>query len=338
MLPGDYIAYRFTGNIATTESGLSEGIFWDFKQNKISDKLLKYYGFEPGLLPETVPTFGIQGHLKKEIAESLGLSSGIPVTYRAGDQPNNAFSLNVLQPGEFAATAGTSGVVYGVTDNLKPDSQSRVNTFLHVNHHMDSFRYGVLLCINGTGILNSWMKHNIMPYDCSYNEMDDLAATIQPGSDGLLVFPFGNGAERVLGNKNVNAQIRELNLNKHSRAHLLRASQEGIVFALIYGIEVMQELGLDLRVIKAAMSNMFLSKIFRDSFASLSKASIEMYNTDGAQGAARGAALGAGFYKNPQEAFHALEMIELVIPEKNGKLLESYEYWKEQLQTILKDY
>lgn len=337
MLPGDYIAYRLTGEITTTTSGLSEGILWDFAKNTLAHPLLDHYAIDAALLPDRVPTFGIQGHLRQEVAAKLGLTPGIPVAYRAGDQPNNAFSLNVLQPGEVAATAGTSGVVYGVTDHQKPDRESRVNTFLHVNHTSPLPRLGTLLCINGTGILNAWMKNNILAQGTSYEDMNSLIETIDPGSDGLLVFPFGNGAERVLGNINLNAQIKGLDFNKHTRAHLLRASQEGIVFAMIYGIEVMQELGLDLKVVRAARANMFLSETFRQTFSTMSGAELELYNADGAQGAARGAALGAGFYKDSQDAFSTLKKVEMIEPQDNPGLQESYARWKSHLRKLLED-
>lgn len=337
MLPGDYIAYRLTGEMATTKSGLSEGIFWDFKKDAISMEVLDHYGIDPAILADSVPTFGIQGTVRKDVAEKLGLKPGIPVTYRAGDQPNNALSLNVLQPGEVAATAGTSGVVYGISEQQEADRLSRVNTFLHVNHSNSAPRLGTLLCINGTGILNSWMKRNILSDRVSYGEMNSMAQKIPAGSEGLMVFPFGNGAERVLGNKNPHAQVIGLDLNKHTRAHLLRASQEGIVYALIYGIEVMQELGLNPTVIRAAMANMFLSKIFRQTFSTLSGSMLEMYNTEGSQGACRGAGIGAGIYKNAKEAFSTLEIIEKVSPEDNPRLQESYTIWKAHLQKLLQE-
>ena len=80
----------------------------------------------------------------KRQAKELGLKEGTPITYRAGDQPNNALSLNVFNPGEIASTAGTSGVVYGVNGEVNYDPQSRVNTFAHVNHTIDQTRLGVL--------------------------------------------------------------------------------------------------------------------------------------------------------------------------------------------------
>ncbi|MCD4735285.1 MAG: carbohydrate kinase [Bacteroidales bacterium] len=338
MLPGDYIAYRLTGEINTTESGLSEGVFWNFSNNNVSDKLIEYYNIDPQLLPDVVPVFSKQGFLKRDIASQLGLTSNIPVAYRAGDQLNNAFSLRVLNPGDVAATAGTSGVVYCVTDQQKPDPLSRVNTFLHVNNTKEVPRHGVLLCINGTGIMNSWIKHNIMPGNLGYTNMNELASSVPPGSDGLMVFPFGNGAERVLENKDIKSRIIGLDFNKHSRAHLLRASQEGIVFAMIYGLEIMKELGLKIGCIRASFANMFLSPVFRNTFGSLSGADIEIFNTDGAQGAARGAAVGIRYYKDINEAFESLEMIEKIFPEKNEQLELSYNKWKQALNKVLTDY
>ncbi len=339
MLPGDYLAMRLTGEICITPSGLSEGIFWDFRQNEISSMVLDHYGIDPSLIPTVVPVFSTQGRLTAEASDLFGLNKGVPVTYRAGDQPNNAFSLNVLNPGEIAATAGTSGVVYGVSDEIRYDPQSRVNTFAHVNHEKAKNRLGVLLCINGTGILNSWVKKNASPSGASYNDMNRMAETVPPGSGGLAILPFGNGSERMLGNKDTGCHIANMNFNIHSNAHVMRAVQEGIAFAFRYGIDIMGQTGLKPDIIRAGHANMFLSPLFGKTLATLTGATIELYNTDGSQGAARAAAIGAGIYFSFEEAFGGLTVVDRIVPDKElfPVLEKSYDDWvgllKRHMQT-----
>ena len=330
MLPGDYIAMRLSDTVNTTIEGLSEGIMWDFKQQKVADELLHYFGFDSGLIPEIVPNFGIQNLVSKSAAAELGLKEGTPITYRAGDQPNNALSLNVFNPGEIASTAGTSGVVYGVNGEVNYDPQSRVNTFAHVNYTKEQTRLGVLLCINGTGILNSWCKRNILSDKLSYNEMNALAAKSPVGSRGVSVIPFGNGAERMLGNKETGCSVHGINFNIHNQADLIRAAQEGIVFSFQYGMEIMTKMGIDIRMIRAGNANMFLSPIFRQTLANVSGATIELYDTDGAAGAAKGAGIGAGIYASNVEAFASLEKLAVVEPELQHKeqYQEAYLRWK----------
>lgn len=333
MLPGDFIAMKLTGEICTTVGGLSEGIFWDFKENRVSEDVLSHFGFDPSLIPEIKPTFSDQGRLMASVAEELGLNPGIPVTYRAGDQPNNALSLNVFEPGEIASTAGTSGVVYGVNGNVNYDPQSRVNSFAHVNHSADQTRIGVLLCINGTGILNSWVRRNIVPEGVSYSQMNDIAAAVPVGCEGISVLPFGNGAERMLGNREPGCQISGLNFNRHSWKHLVRAAQEGIVFSFKYGIGVMEQMGMEVSRIHAGMANMFLSPIFRETLAGVTGAVIELYDTDGAAGAAKGAGIGAGIYKDNKEAFANLQKLDVIEPAPDcSRYLEAYGIWKEKLE------
>jgi xylulokinase len=336
MLPGDYLAYRLTGEMNTTPSGLSEGIMWDFKENKVAEKLLNYYNINTELIPDLVDTFSIQGLVTTKAGKEFGIPSGIPVAYRAGDQPNNAFSLNVLNPGEIAATAGTSGVVYGVTDQIKYDPKSRVNTFLHVNNTEKDNRLGVLLCINSTGILNSWLHKNVAE-KLSYAEMNEQAALAPIGSDGLQFFPFGNGTERVLENKETNAELEGLNFNIHNKTHLLRAAQEGIVFAFVYGMEIMQKTGIKTNIIRAGKANMFLSPIFRNTLAGVTGATIELYDTDGSIGAARGAGIGAGIYKSFTQAFEYLTKVDVIkIPEADQKAYKTaYVNWKKRLEEKL---
>ncbi len=336
MLPGDYIAMMLTGDVCTTISGLSEGMFWDFKENKLADFLLHYYGIDASMIADIVPTFGEQGKVTKMAAQELGLAEGTPVAYRAGDQPNNALSLNVFSPGEIAATAGTSGVVYGVSGQINYDSLSRVNTFAHVNHTHQLNRLGILLCINGTGILNSWMHHNITP-SLDYPDMNRLASSVPVGSEGLVVLPFGNGAERVLQNKELGCSIHGLNFNKHNEIHILRASQEGIVFSFCYGIEIMKQMGLNIQHIHAGRANMFKSALFRDTLATVSGAMIDVYKTEGSEGAAKGAGMGAGIYQNHNEAFASLECLAHIEPlvSQRDEYLSAYQRWKSVLNKEL---
>lgn len=334
MLPGDYIAMKLSGEICTTISGLSEGMFWDFKKNQVADFLMKYYGFDSSLIADIKPTFSEQGQVNAAAAKELGLKEGTPITYRAGDQPNNALSLNVFNPGEIASTAGTSGVVYGVNGEVNYDPQSRVNTFAHVNHTIDQTRLGVLLCINGTGILNSWVKRNIAPEGISYNEMNTLASKAPIGSSGISILPFGNGAERMLNNKEIGCSIRGIDFNTHGKHHVIRAAQEGIVFSFKYGIDIMEQMGIPVKKIHAGHANMFLSPIFRDTLAGVTGAVIELYNTDGSVGAAKGAGIGAGIYKDNNEAFATLEKLDVIEPNlsQQQEYEEAYFKWKHRLE------
>jgi len=332
MLPGDWLAMKLTGELQTTVSGLSEGIFWDFSTEKPCDFLLEWFGFPLKMLPPVTPTFGIQGKLTAQAAQDLGLRKGTPVAYRAGDQPNNAFSLNVLAPGEVAANAGTSGVVYGVVDQKKFDSESRINSFVHVNHRKDEPRIGVLLCINGAGILNAWARR--MLGTSGYTEMNEMASHAEVGSGGLMVMPFGNGAERMLGNRNPGARFIGIDFNRHGKNEIFRAVQEGVAFSFVYGMEIMHSVGLNLKTIRAAYSNMFLSRLFCEILAAASGATIELYQTDGALGAARGAGIGIGVYSSFKEAFATLSMVKTVEPQ-SGPYSDIYELWKQELKKVV---
>lgn len=335
LLPGDYIAYKLTGIMNTTVGGLSEGIFWDFPNHRIAGELLIKSGISGDLLAPITDHFGEQGRLLPEVARDLGLQPGTPVTYRAGDQPNNAFSLNVNNPGEVAATAGTSGVVYGISDLIPANPSNRVNTFSHVNHTRESNRLGVLLCINGTGILNSWIRNNMLP-GMDYETMNEEALRVPAGSEGLLIVPFGNGAERMLENREPGCSMAGLNFNIHTRAHLLRAAQEGVAFAFRYGMEAIKEAGIELSVIRAGHANMFLSPVFQQVLANVSGVSIDLYETDGSAGAAMGAAIGAGYWSGTREAFRGLTKLKTIDPSHDStSTFEAYSRWRSHLDRML---
>ena len=334
MLPGDFIAMKLTAQITTTSSALSEGIFWDHQKDKLSDDIMQYFKFNDSIIPEVRPLFSEHGRLQEDIATMLSLKGDIPVTYKAGDQLNNALSLNVLQPGEVAATAGTSGVIYTVTDTLIADQFSRINTFAHVNHLPGLKRLGVLLCINGTGIMNSWIR-KLCGDDLSYGLMNSMAAQVSPGSDGLFILPFGNGAERMLQNKIVGAHVENIDLNKHSKAHIFRAVQEGIAFAFRYGLDIMRDNGLNPTIIRAGKSNLFLSDVFLESFVNTTGIEVELYDTDGSVGAALGAGIGAGIFKNPYEPFRNFRPVQKITPTKVDTYENLYQAWKKLLESHL---
>lgn len=335
MLPGDFIAMKLSGTISTSISALSEGIFWDFQRNELSTALLDYYGFDANLIPTILPVFAEHGQIKQTVADELGLSAAVTINYKAGDQPNNALSLNVLQPGEVAATAGTSGVIYGVSDKLIADRESRVNTFAHVNYRKDEVRTGVLLCINGTGIMNSWGR-KLLGKELSYDQINALAAASPIGSKGLQVIPFGNGAERMLNNQLVGASISAIDLNRHETADILRAIQEGIAFAFRYGLDIMRENGLYPQMIRAGHANLFLSPVFRDSFVGATNVPVEVYDHDGSVGAAMGAGIGSGYYADFREAFQSLKPVYTVEPNHVDQYEENYQQWKEILVNKIK--
>lgn len=335
MLPGDFIAMKLTGHSTTSISALSEGVFWDFKLNELSEDVFSYYGLNKNFIPEVKNVFTEHGKVKADVAAALSLKIGIPVTYKAGDQPNNALSLNVLHPGEVAATAGTSGVIYGVSDQLTYDNESRINTFAHVNYTTEQKRLGVLLCINGTGILNRWIK-NIAGAAISYQEMNDAAQLIKAGSDGLSILPFGNGAERMLNNKSIDAHIQGIDLNKHSNAHLFRGAQEGIAFAFRYGLDIMKENGMNPQIIRAAKTNMFLSDVFAQAFANANNVIVEFYEGDGSIGAAIGAGIGTGLFQDVGSATKNRKAIATIEPSHTETYNELYENWKYILERQLK--
>ncbi|RYD85701.1 MAG: carbohydrate kinase, partial [Sphingobacteriales bacterium] len=329
----DYIAMKLTGEITTSESALSEGVFFDFKTNSISKQIVDYFGFDESLFPPIHPVFSSHGTVLQSIAEKLNIPAGIPVAYKAGDQPNNALSLNVLNPGEVAATAGTSGVIYGVSDKLGFDPQSRVNTFAHVNYAHNLQRLGVLLCINGTGSLYRWTK-NLFGTTVGYHQMNDEATQVPLGSDGLRILPFGNGAERMLNNKLVGVHLHHIDLNLHTRAHIFRAVQEGIACAFRYGLDIMRENGMNPTVIRAGRSNLFLSRLFTETFVNVTGVPVELYKNDGSAGAALGAGIGAGIFSSPKEAFTNMQRIEVIEPSSNG-MEPVYGEWKALLEREL---
>lgn len=331
MLPGDYIAMRLSGQVQTTVSGLSEGVLWNFKKKQLAHQLLDYFAIDEALLPDVVPTFGLQATVSQQAAERLGLKPGTPITYRAGDQPNNAFSLNVLRAGEVAATAGTSGVIYGITNEASSDRLGRINTFVHVNNQPADPHLGVLACVNGTGILNSWLRRLVG--NLSYTQLNHLAAQAPIGAANLLCYPFGNGAERILSNANPGASVKNLSLTTHQLEHVVRAVQEGIVFALTMGLRIMESVGVSAQVVRAGQANMFLSPVFREAFVNTTGASLELYNTDGAQGAARGAGVGASLYASFEDAFASLTRVSLTEPEPRlqAAYADAFDQWQSQL-------
>jgi xylulokinase len=335
MLPGDFIAYKMTGSTFSSISGMSEGIFYDFENGGISTKVLEAIGISNDRFPELGSSFDVLGTTMASFEKITGISIGTPISYRAGDQPNNAFSLGVLDAGQAAGTGGTSGVVYAVSDQVSYDKKSRVNTFAHVNYSDQQKKYGTLMCINGTGILYNWIKSNFFA-DKTYNECEHLAQTIPSGSEGVMLYPFGNGAERILSNQQVFSSMHGLDFNRHSKLHMLRAGLEGIAFSFVYGLEIFKELGIHLQSMKVGNDNLFQSQVFSQTLVDVAQIKVEVIETTGAVGAAIGAGHGAGYINNLNEAFSKLNTVKVYIP-SNGKsdVMQYYQNWKAKLATIL---
>lgn len=333
MLPGDFIAMKLTGEITSSSSGLSEAILWDFSNESIAAEVLDYFGFSHAMFPPVRSVFDVHGTMSAETSGLTGLPVGTPVSYKAGDQPNNALSLNVLQPGDVAVNAGTSGVIYAVADQPVADPLSRVNSFAHVNHSAEDTRIGVLLCINGAGITNKWVR-SITGTTMSYDTLNQEAAGIPSGADGLMMFPFGNGAERMLQNRIVGASMLHLDYNKHTHAHVYRAGLEGVAFAFRYGLEILKENGIVPTVVRAGHANMFLSDVFTGCFVNTTGLPLELYDNDGSTGAAIGAGIGAGMF-NSEDAFYAHRPLRSIIPDKTTVYDALYERWKTQLNKLL---
>ena len=335
MLPGDYIAYRLTGEMNTTKNGLSEGILWDYKEDKVAGWLLDYYGINPSLTPTIVQNFSNQGEVDQKGSQESGIPYGTPVIYRAGDQPNNALSLNILKPGEVAATGGTSGVIYAITDILKSKESSRINNFAHVNYTPESTNVGKLLCINGAGIMYRWLRNNIG--EESYEAMNKRASKVAVGSDGVVVIPFGNGAERMLNSINIGTHFINLNLNQHSNSHLCRGALEGIAFSFVYGMEILKDDNAKINVIRAGNDNLFRSEIFSNTVATLIGHEIEIYNTTGSVGAARACGLTDGDFEKFGNNITKNDHVMTFMPLKNKEPYEmAYQHWKMELKKILK--
>jgi xylulokinase len=333
MLPGDYIALKLTGEVTTTKNGLSEGMLWDYKENKVAEWLLDYYGINTSLTPNIVENFTNQGIVTEKGSQESGLPVGIPIVYRAGDQPNNALSLNVLRPGEVAATGGTSGVFYAVTETNSGKS-TRVNNFVHVNYSESNPRVGKLLNINGAGIEYRWMRTNTG--NESYEEMNERASQVNVGSNGLVVIPFGNGAERMFNNKNIGSHILNLNFNIHTNAHLYRASLEAIAFSFVYGMECLKDDNAKINVIRAGNDNLFRSEIFSNTVATLIGHEIEIYNTTGAVGAARAVGLTDGDFEKFGSGITTNDHVMTFLPLKNKEEYEkAYQNWKKELELIV---
>jgi len=336
MLPGDYIAFKFSNRINTTVSGLSEGIFWDFKNDNVADFLLEHYGIKKTMVPDIVETFGLQSVVNEKGEQESGIAVGTPIFYRAGDQPNNALSLNVFKPGEVAGTGGTSGVVYAVTDSLSVKESSRVNNFAHVNYNKGAApRIGKLLCINGAGIQYRWLLNNLAVE--SYEEMNAFASKIPIGSDGVCILPFGNGAERMLNNKEVGARILNINLNNHNKSHMCRAALEGIAFSFVYGMEILKSDGIKINVMRVGNDNLFRSEIFANTIATLMETEIELYNTTGAIGAARAAGLHDGDFDKFGSYIMDNDHVKTFMPIKDKESYKkAYQNWKKELELIIK--
>lgn len=281
-LPGDFIAYKLTGEWSTTKSGYSEMVGWDFGASIPFEEGFRKAGWKLPL-PEARPNLEEGAPIQKVIAEKLGLPPSARVTYRAGDQPNNAFGLGVLQQGETAISAGTSGVLYGIGDS-SPGLHEGINRFLHVNSQI-----GVLMCLNGVGSALAFARRTWFQNQ-SYEALSELASQANPENCPYF-FPFGNGAERILSERAFSG-FTELDFNRHNLPELARSVFEGIAFAYRLGSEKMEKAGCLSKVVNGTESGLLKSSFFAQLLANELQVELILSEGDGSTAAARGAALG----------------------------------------------
>jgi xylulokinase len=157
------------------------------------------------------------------------------------------------------------------------------------------------------------------------------------GCEGLINFPFGNGAERIFNNKIIGSHFINLNFNKHGKAHLYRSAIEGIAFSFAYGIELMKEDQSLINVIKAGNDNLFQSKVFVETLCSIIGNNIQIFNTNGAIGAARASTIEGNNFDYFKKSSTGNDLVSEYEPKNNNEeYILAYEKWKKELNKKIK--
>ena len=286
LLPKDHVRLRLTGEYATDKAGASGTILFDLAERNWSGEVVEGLGIDPNWLPRTFEGTEVTGAVTSEAADLTGVPAGTPVVGGGGDQAASAIGTGVVDPGSVTVSVGTSGVVFAATDTPAYEPEGRVHAFCHAvpdRWHL----MGVMLSAAGS---YQWFRDHLAP-GVSFAELDDLAAAIPPGADGLLFLPYLSGERTPHPDPLARGAFVGLTV-RHHRGHLARAVLEGVAFGLKDGLDWMVEAGTPAPQSVRLSGGGARSELWRQIIAGVFGASVETVNTH--EGAAYGAAILAG--------------------------------------------
>lgn len=309
----DYLRYRMTGEIATEVSDASLSFLLDVANRKWSDKMVKSLGIPESILPRTLlESQDVAGTLLTSVAKEWGIRPGIPIVAGGGDQPAGGVGTGVVRAGVVGATIGTSGVVFGCTNEPLLDNKKRaLMTMAHSVPDKWCF-LGLTLAAGGSF---KWLRDTIFMREkkelqkCGkevYEVMTALAKKSQPGSEGLIFLPYLNGEKTPISDANARGTFFGLSY-RHNLSDICRSVMEGVTFALKDTIDICREFGIDINEV-IANGGGSKSKLWLQMQADIFNASIVTTNMEEgpAAGGAIMAAVGAGAYSSVQQACSAM--------------------------------
>ena len=297
-LPKDFVRHRLTGEHAVDRADGAGTLLFDLGRRTWSEEVVTALEIDPGLLPRTVEGPDVTGTVSSAAAEATGLAAGTPVVGGGGDQAANGVGVGAVAPGVVALSLGTSGVVFAATDRPLVEPEGRVHAFCHAvpdRWHLMS------VMLSAAGSLR-WFRDALAP-GTAYGALDEEAATVPAGSEGLVFLPYLTGERSPHPDPTARGAFVGLTIG-HDRRHLTRAVLEGVAFGLRDGLDQIISTGIPAPRQVRASGGGIASPVWRQILADVLDAEIATVSTtEGAAfGAAMLAAVGAGWFARVDEA------------------------------------
>jgi xylulokinase len=326
LLPKDYIRFRLSGEFMTDASDASGTLLLDVRRRQWSGQILAALEIPSAWLPRVLESPEIGGTVTPSIAEDLGLPANLPLAAGAGDNAAAAIGTGIVSSGLISSSIGSSGVLFAHSEQLAIDPSGRLHAFCH----SVPYTYHLMAVTLAAGASLRWWR-DVLGQQMTYDEMAELAASAPAGCDGVVFIPYLSGERTPHLDPMARGAFVGLRAH-HTRAHLTRAVMEGVVYSLRDGLQIMRELGLDIRVARATGGGA-RSLLWRQLQADIFNLPIQRMQAD--EGPAYGAALlagvAAGLFRDVPEAASVVRLAQDVTtpdPERARQYQERYEIFR----------
>lgn len=305
MFCKDWIKYCLTGEIVTEPTDLSDASLINVWIRTYSEDLLAKFGVPQllDLLPPIRPCTEIIGRVTRSAAEKTGLPEGLPVVNGMIDVVASALGNGVISPMSACSVVGTTIYNEMVVDNIDNLNFSQENAPSIICYAKDNLWLLTMGTMLGTPNLDWFLRefYQDLGSPPCYAELEERMRKVGPGAGGVIYHPYlGQGGERApFNNPSAAAQFFGLK-NHHTRDHLLLAVYEGIAYSMK---DCYMHFPIQPQMIRIGGGGS-TSAFWRQIFADCTGLPIQVTpcNQSGAFGAAIGAAVGVGLFKNLQEA------------------------------------
>jgi len=226
-LSKDFILHWFTGEWVTDPATAVSSMLFDYKMGTWSSRLLSFLDIQPSQLPIVKQVDEVVGYLLPEISTLLGLPSNVSIVNGSLDSATETYGAGARCPDDVVIRIGTAGGIYKFSSI--PMQQRTLLTYPFLLDNLWYSQAGT----NAAGSAIGWVTNlqGFAKEKSGFDELDDMASSVDAGSNGVLFHPYLNGERTPYWNSNLRGTFTGLSF-MHSKKDIARAVLEGVCFSL----------------------------------------------------------------------------------------------------------